>query len=83
MVRLFRKSTISSNTEFGLTAKGKSKAEDFGGDSKSRVLSTMDEIGSATIAEIAKEAGIGRRKCEKVLRWLVQHNYACVVRGDE
>jgi len=83
MVQLFRKSTISSNTEFGLTAKGKHKAEEFGGDTKSRILATMDEIGSATISDLAKESGIGKRRIEKNLRWLVQHNYVYVVRGDD
>lgn len=83
MLKMFRKSTVSSNTEFGLTPRGKHKAEEFGGDTKSRILATIDELGPSTISEIAKESGISRGKCEKIIRWLVQHGYVSVVRGDE
>lgn len=79
----FGRHTIGSSTTFTLTPAGKKKAEEFGSDSRSRVMVAIEELGASNIKEICDEAHISRGKCESIVKSLIKSGYVHVMRGEE
>ena len=81
---LFSRTNIPNSITFSLTPLGKRKAEDFNGDTESRILVAIEESGGGSnISEICASTGIGRGKVEKVLLRARRGGKVHAIRGEE
>ena len=72
---------IPKSATFVLTELGKSKAENFTGDTRTRVLMAIDQNGASNIEEISRIAKVGKGKIEKMIPSLIRGGYLQPVRG--
>ena len=78
-----RSSLIPSSAVFTLTQIGRAKAEEFGGDNKSRILVALETNGTSNLEEIARTSRINKNSVVRIIRHLIQSGYVQPVRGSE
>ena len=72
MESLFPKTSKSSS--FGLTEKGKKRAEDSGGQNmESQILCMLEEHGESSIGEISKETRTNYSEARRAMRRMIRH----------
>tara|TARA_Y100000310_G_scaffold341356_1_gene440237 strand:- start:256 stop:525 length:270 start_codon:yes stop_codon:yes gene_type:complete len=77
------KGTIPRHITFTLTQAGRAKAEQFGRDGRSRILTALETNGSGNIEEIAQAGRLHKGYVERHLPYLIRSGYVQPVRGDE
>lgn len=83
-VRLFgfQRGHIPRGATFTLTELGKSKAENFTGDDRTRLLMALEQNGASTSEEISRIARLGKGKIERMIPSLIRGGYIQPVRGN-
>lgn len=76
------RATIPNTIVFTLTATGKSKAEEYRGLPKDRVLVSLDENGASTIKDIADDTGLRRTTVEIIIRQLLRGGLIHSIKGE-
>ena len=80
---IFGRTTVPASATFALTPLGKEKAEQFGGDPKSRVVIAIEELGPSPVKDIVQETGLRRGQVESIIKQLSRGGYIHMVRGEE
>ena len=62
-----KRKSIPPNATFKITQEGREKAQEFNGDSKSRILVALETRGTSNVDEISQESGVSRGKAERIL----------------
>ena len=83
LVNPFKRPTNIPNTiTFTLTPHGKRKAEEYEGNSQSRVLVSLDENGPSNVSAICEDTGLSRGKVAGVLLKAQKQVLVHSIRGD-
>ena len=71
-----KKATVGVHHSYGLTALGKTKAEEFSlSGPKWEVLAVLNENGPSSVSEIAEESKSSTDKIKAILRMLIRSGY--------
>lgn len=80
----FGKNSGGTRDNFGLTALGKKKAEDFSESTpKNKVLAFINENGTSTLPDIAQGIGSSTQKTKLILKSLQKDGYVRVAGQEE
>ena len=77
------KNNIPKSATFTLTELGRSKAENFTGDERTRILMALEQNGASNTEEISRIAKIGKGKIERMIPTLVKGGYIQPIRGSD
>ena len=78
------KTDVGTNHTYGLTALGKTKAEELAlQGNKGTVAACMNENGASSISEISEETKINPEHVKTVLRVLIKNGYAHKVSSED
>jgi len=81
---LKKKPKVQSHNTYGLTALGKTKAEEFSlHGPKWEVLACLDENGPSSVTEIAEEVKSSPEKVKMILKGLIRSGYIRTVSQEE
>lgn len=75
--------TIPQSAVFHLTPLGRQKAEEYGGDPRSRVLVALETNGASNVEEIANYAHLRKGQVERILPVLMRGGYVHPIRGGD
>lgn len=78
----YQKGNVPRNATFVLTEIGRSKAENFTGDTRTRILMALDQNGASNTEEIAKLAKVNKGKVEAMIPSLVSGGFIQPVREN-
>lgn len=79
-----KQSSVGVSHTYGLTALGKTKAEEFQLQGvKWQVAAYLDENGASSVSEIAEETKISPEKLKKILKQMIAGGYVRRVTQDE
>ena len=67
--------TIPANATFRLTQEGREKLQEFGGDTKSRILVALETRGTSDVDEISASSGLSKGQVERMVPQLVRGGY--------
>ena len=83
MVKLFGLSNehIPRSATFMLTEIGRSKAEDFTGDERTRILMALEQNGASNIEEISRLSRIRKGRVERMIPSLIKGGYIQPIRS--
>jgi DNA-binding MarR family transcriptional regulator len=73
---------IPKSTTFTLTQLGQSKAENFTGDERTRILMALESQGASNTEEISRYARMSKGKVERIIPSLIKGGYIQPVRGE-
>ncbi len=73
---------IPPNATFRLTQEGRGKAQEFGGDSKSRILVALETRGTSDIDEICQASGVSKGQVEKLVPGMLRGGYIQYVSAE-
>lgn len=83
MESLFHRTpNIPNSRTFTLTQLGKKEAEDFGGDTVTRVLVSIEELGACNIQQICGQSGMSRNKVEGALSRALKQGKVHSIKGE-
>lgn len=78
------KTDVGTNHTYGLTALGKTKAEDLSlHGNKGTVVACMNENGASSISEISEETKINTEHVKNILRILIKSGYVHKVSSED
>jgi hypothetical protein len=66
---------IPQNATFRLTQEGREKLQEFNGDPKSQILTTLETRGTSDIEEITGACGLSRGQVERFIPALIRGGY--------
>lgn len=78
----FHSNHIPRHATFSLTELGKSKAEDYTGDARTRVLMALEQDGASTAEEISRTSKIRKGKVERMIPSLIRGGYIQPIRSS-
>lgn len=73
---------IPRSATFTLTQLGQSKAENFTGDERTRILMALESQGASNTEEISRYARISKGKVERMIPSLIKGGFIQPVRGE-
>ncbi len=73
---------IPRSATFTLTSVGESKAENYTGDERTRILMALESNGASNIEEISRYSRIRKGRVEKLIPSLIKAGYIQPVRGN-
>lgn len=83
-IRVHKKATVGTHSTYGLSALGKTKAEEFAlSGPRWEVLAMLNENGPSSVREIAEETKLSPEKVKAILRGHIRSGYVKKVSQED